>query len=96
MDIINMLKKMMKLVMIEEDVKKYVDDASYILEMFNKIEEYYKYARELSPLYHPISYEVELRKDIKSEFRVDLDKFAKVDKEGFVEAPPIRGKKMFR
>lgn len=96
MDIVKILGKIMRLVMIEEDVKKYMDDALYILEMFNKIDEYYDYARDQNPLYHPISYEVVLRKDVKSEFKVDLKRITDLDKEGFVEAPPIKGKKTFR
>lgn len=90
------IERIMKLVLLEEEPKKYLDDAKKILELFDEIDKYYEYAKELDPLYHPFTYQLELRKDEKKEEKIDLKVFSKVNDEGYIEAPPLKGRKTLR
>ncbi|RLG61628.1 hypothetical protein DRN84_03230 [Candidatus Geothermarchaeota archaeon] len=91
-DIIKIIKKAMKLVMIQEDPSKYVEDAEKILKLFDEIDRYSEYIEDLEPLYHPIGHEVRLRKDEAKEMRIDMKKITYTE-DGYVVAPPLRGKK---
>jgi len=92
-EFIRELKRIMKLVMLEEDINKYIDSAKEILKLFNEIDKYYEMAKDLDPLYHPISYVVPLRKDEPADTHINMSIFSKVDEDGYVVAPPLRGKK---
>ena len=92
MDILNIIKKVMRLVMIEEDPSKYVEDAEEILKLFDKIDEYTEYIQDVAPLYHPIEHSPELRKDEYKDMEVDLSEIAPVE-DDYVSAPPLKGKR---
>jgi len=92
-ELIKELRRIMKLVILEEDINKYINDAKEILKLFNEIDKYYEMAKDLDPLYHPILYTVPLRKDKAIDTYLDISIFSEVDEDGYVVAPPLRGKR---
>jgi len=91
-NIIKIIKKVMNLVMIQEDPTKYIEDAEKILKLFDEVDKYSEYIEDLEPLYHPIEHEVRLRKDEVKEMRIDMRKITCTE-DGYVVAPPLKGKK---
>ncbi len=82
------IKKILEMIGLEEEHEKYVDSVEYILNLFNKIDEYYGYARDLDPLFHPMDLTLEPDDDRVEE--QDEMEHLKLDEDGYVRGPPLK------
>ena len=88
--------KIMKMVLIEDDPSKYVKDLEMILKLFNELDRYDVYVRNLKPLYHPNEEYCSLRDDYHKEESTDLSIFAIELQDGYFKAPGIKGRRRIR
>ena len=82
------IKKVLEIIGLEEDPEKYIDSIEYILNLFNKIDEYYEYAEGLEPLFHPMDLELEPNSDEIGE-QIEMEHL-KRDEDGYVRGPPLK------
>ena len=93
----DVIGKIINLVMLNENAKKYEEDIVKILDLFNNLDDFDKYLGDLPPLYHPLEEEGIPRDDEVKIFRVlkrDLKPY--INEDGYVIASPIKGVKKIR
>lgn len=82
------LRRILEIIGLEEEPEKYVYSIEYILNLFNKIDEYYRYAEGLEPLFHPMDLELKPDDDvIREEMGME---HLKMDEDGYVRGPPLK------
>lgn len=87
----------MNLVMLNEDIEKYRVDIVKILELFDELDYFEKYVKDLKPLYHPLEEEGLLRDDKISKFLLKSEHISPyLSDDGYIDAPPIKGVKKIR
>ena len=93
----DIIKKIINLVMLNEDAKKYEGDVVKILGLFDNLDYFDKYLEDLHPLYHPLEEDGIPRDDEVKIFKIlksDLKPY--INEEGYVVASPIKGVKKIR
>jgi aspartyl/glutamyl-tRNA(Asn/Gln) amidotransferase C subunit len=88
--------KIMRLVMIEEDPGKYIEDIDKILNLFNELDSFEENVKDLPPLYHPLEQPGMLRPDIINQCKIEINEVTTNISDGYVSSPPIRGVKKFK
>lgn len=94
MDIdVDYIKKVMGLVMIEENPEKYIEDIKKIIRLFDELDRFDEVVKSYPPLYHSLERMGRLRSDIKMSFKTNIKELTDNVYEDYVAAPPIKGVK---
>jgi aspartyl/glutamyl-tRNA(Asn/Gln) amidotransferase C subunit len=88
---INEVRRIMSLIMLEDDPQKYIDDLIEILRLFDELDKYDKYIEGVEPLYHPLKIKGSPREDKVEVSRIDILELNKRVVDGYVVSSPIRG-----
>ena len=90
---VNILRRVMSLVMVEEEPDRYIDDVRRIIELFDELDRFDIHIKDLEPLYHPLGSTGRLREDAPEESGIEFPGDSDYRWEDYIEAPPIRGRR---
>ncbi len=73
----------------EDEIDKNLEQLTRILELFEEIDSFEEYAKNLEPLYHPLDQQGEPRVDEEKSDKTKLEDFVHNVKDGFLRAPRL-------